>query len=195
MPEDLTLYDALIRADFVFATALLVVAPLLLLAASFDVEPVRTRLLVYWRTSSLFLITVYLLAAEVELGFFAGYAARALVPLAMWRGDAFAPLRGRTLPRHLGWLGTAFRKWSTFVVAYNLLGLVYMLPLLYCAFGSDASTMCQAWYGPPQEFVRALHPDAEMAQLRRYAGLGVGVYASYILASSIALRQAKQRGA
>lgn len=192
-PPDLTLYGALIRADFLFAVALMVVAPLVLLAASAHVPPVRTRLLVYWRTASLFLITTLLWAAEVDLGFFAGYAARALVPLALWRGDALAPLRGRPLPDDLGRLGRAYRQWQRFTVAYNVLGLVYMAPLLYCAFVSDASTMCTAWYAPPQELVYGVLPELERGTLLRISGLGVGVYSVYLLASSVILRLDKQR--
>lgn len=94
MPLVLILADffmsLLIRLDFVFATALLVVAPLLLLAASLRRPAVRRRLLAYWRASSLLMITVYLMIDGRPVAFVAGNAALVLIPLALHRGDALA---------------------------------------------------------------------------------------------------------
>src|SRR6056297_1923829 len=97
------LYETLVYADFVIAVALLVVVPLVLLGISVNHSPVRDRLLVYWRASALLGITVYLWIGEQTMGFATGFAAQALIPLALWRGDALMVLRGRSLPTEADW--------------------------------------------------------------------------------------------
>ena len=102
-------YETLVYADFVLAVGLLVGVPLLLLAASLNLPPVRDRLLVYWRASALLGITVYLWIGEQAMGFATGFAARALIPLALWRGDALRVLRGDSLPTGPDWRALLFR--------------------------------------------------------------------------------------
>ena len=142
------LYETLVYADFIIAVALLVVVPLFLLGISANHAPVRNRLLVYWRASALLGVTVYLWIGEQPMGFATGFAARALIPLALWRGDALMVLRGRSLPTGPDWRATAFRGWRQAAIAYNLLGLAYMLPLLPCV-ASGAGPRCALWFAPP----------------------------------------------
>jgi hypothetical protein len=183
-----SLYRTLIHADFVVAVILLVIIPLGLLVASWRTPSVRERMLVYWRASALLGVTVYLWIGEVQLGFVTGWLARAIIPLALWRGDALTILRGRTLlPENR--LEDAYQDWRRIAMAYSLLGVLYMLPLLTCAFGSDAAEMCQAWYAPPQTFAAWVHPDIEPIWLGRYARVALGVYAAYLIASAYRLRQ------
>lgn len=186
--EHLTVYETLVRADFLVAVALLVVAPLILLVGAARTPPVRDRLLVYWRASALLGITVYLWAGSVQVGFVTGYLARAIIPLALWRGDALHPLGQRLYPDASDRLARAYRWWCRAAIAYNVMGLIYMLPLLSCAVGSDASAMCGAWYEPPQILTGTLHPDVSPLWLGRYGWLGLGAYAAYLLATASVLR-------
>ena len=181
-------YETLVYADFLLAVGLLVVAPLFLLMVSATLPPVRSRLLVYWRASALLGVTVYLWIGETPMGFITGYAARALIPLALWRGDALRVLRDRPVPRASGWRTTFFRYWRAAAIPYSLAGLAYMLPLLGCAW-SDAAAVCQAWYAPPQQYAAWLHPTVEPLWLARYGWVALGVYAAYLLSTAVRLQR------
>ena len=184
----MSLYETLVYADFLIAVGLLVVAPLFLLVVSATLPPVRSRLLVYWRASALLGVTVYLWIGETPMGFITGYAARALIPLALWRGDALRVLRDRPVPRASGWRTTFFRYWRAAAIPYSLAGLAYMLPLLGCAW-SDAAAVCQAWYAPPQQYAAWLHPTVEPLWLARYGWVALGVYAAYLLSTAVRLQR------
>lgn len=184
----MSIYESLVHADFVIAVGLLVVIPLGLLVTSLTRPEVRTRLLVYWRASALLGITVYLWIGETPMGFATGYAARAIIPLALWRGDALAVLRRRPIPVVQDWQATVFRYWRTTVIYYNLAGLAYMIPLLPCIWG-DTAGLCQAWYVPPQEYGDWLHPSIERIWLARYGWVALGVYAAYLLSTAVRLQR------
>lgn len=184
----MTFYETLVRVDFVLAVGLLVAVPLVLLGTSVTVPAVRDRLLVYWRASALLGITVYLLAARDPMGFATGWMARAVIPLALVRGDALFVLRGRTLPDTGTWRDGVFRLWRDAAIAYNVVGLAYMLPLVPCALDATGAT-CTAWFAPPQVFTDALHPDVDRVWLGRYAWVALGVYAAYLLSTAVRLRR------
>jgi hypothetical protein len=184
----MNLYETLIYADFVVAVGLLVGVPLFLLVASANLPSVRDRLLVYWRASALLGITVYLWIGEDPMGFATGYASRALIPLALWRGDALMVLRGRSVPTTRGWRASLYRYWRDGTIAYNLLGLVYMLPLLPCVT-TGAGPLCQLWYGPPQQYADWLHPTVDRIWLARYGWVALGVYAAYLLSTAVRLQR------
>jgi len=184
----MSLYETLVYVDFVLAVGLMVVVPLVLLGASVTLPPVRDRLLVYWRASALLGITVYLWIGETPMGFMTGFASRALIPLALWRGDAFTVLRDQPVPTAPGRRATLFRYWRAAVIPYNLVGLAYMLPLLPCVW-SDAAAVCQAWYAPPQQYAAWLHPTVEPIWLARYGWVALGVYAAYLLSTAVRLQR------
>jgi hypothetical protein len=181
-------YELMIRADFLLAVALLVVVPLGLLAASVGEAAVRDRLLVYWRASSLLGITVYLWAGEDPMGFATGFAARALIPLALWRGDALMVLRRQPLPASDSFPARAYAWWWQAAIAYNVVGVVYMLPLLACVFG-DVTPLCQAWYEPPKQFTAWLHPTTDPVWLARYGWVALGLYAAYLFSTAMRLQR------
>lgn len=184
----MSLYETLVYADFVIAVGLLVVVPLVLLIVSATLPPVRDRLLVYWRASALLGVTVYLWIGETPMGFATGFASRALIPLALWRGDAFKILRDQPIPTTSGWRADAFRYWRAVAIPYCVLGLVYMLPLLPC-FWSDVTPVCQAWYQPPQQYAEWLHPSVDPLWLARYGWVALGVYAAYLLSTAMRLQR------
>lgn len=184
----MSLYETLVYADFLLAVGLLVVVPLLLLFASATLPPVRRRLLVYWRASALLGVTVYLWIGETPMGFMTGYAARALIPLALWRGDALTVLRDRSVPAASDGRTALFRYWRAAAIPYSLAGLAYMLPLLGCVW-SDAAAVCRAWYAPPQQYATWLHPTVEPIWLARYGWVALGVYAAYLLSTAVRLQR------
>lgn len=184
----MSLYELLVHADFVLAVGLLVALPLGLLLTSVTFPPVRDRLLVYWRASALLGITVYLWIGEQPMGFATGFAARALIPLALWRGDALMVLRGNPVPTRRDWRAHVFRYWREAAIGYNLVGLAYMLPLLPCVVGG-AGALCETWFGPPQVYADWLHPTVERIWLARYGWVALGVYAAYLLSTAVRLQR------
>lgn len=184
----MSLYETLVYVDFVIVVGLLGVVPLVLLLVSLRYRPVRDRILVYWRASALLGITVYLWIGEVPMGFATGFAARALIPLALWRGDALTVLRDQPVPQDRDWRASLFRYWRAAAIPYNLVGLAYMLPLLPCVMG-DAGNVCQAWYAPSQLYGDWLHPDIERIWLARYGWVALGIYAAYLLSTAVRLQR------
>ncbi|MES3629317.1 MAG: DUF3177 family protein [Longimonas sp.] len=175
-------------AEFAFATVTLIIVPLALLLASVKRPDVRKRMLAYWRAAALLGITVYLWIAEMTLGFVTSVAARAIIPLVLWRGDIGA-LWTNPLPKPTSWQARVYRAWWYFVVVYSVAGLLSMLPLLSCAVTGDASAACQAWYGPPQAYSALLHDAADPWLLGRWALAALSLYALYLMATMYRLRQ------
>lgn len=189
------MYEILVRVDFLVLVGLLGIVPLGLLLVSISLPPVRNRLLVYLRVAALLVISIYLWIGEAGMGFVTGVTARALIPLALWRGDAFHVLRGQPIPTTQDLRTTIFRYWRAATIAYCVVGLLYMLPLLSCV-GSGGGAMCQLWYELPQPAVEWLHPNIEPVWLGRYGWVALGVYAAYLLATAVRLqRDLIERGA
>lgn len=184
----MTLYEGLVRVDFLITFCLLGIAPLALLFVSFPLPSVRTRLLVYWRAAALLIITFYLWMGETGMGFATGITARALIPLALWRGDAFRVLRDQPPPSPQGLRTTLFYYWRTATVVYSLVALTYMLPLLSCV-GTESGALCQPWYELSQPIGIWLHSDIEPVWLARYGWVALGVYAAYLLSTAVRLQR------
>lgn len=150
----------LVRLDFVAAVALTVGAPLLLLARALrqgSGEQLRA-LLCYWRSSSLLMVTVYLLAGERRIAFAAGIAARLLIA---------RTLLGKRQPDSL------HQRWAQVTGFYCLLGSLASVPLLRGLRGGALPLACRAYIEPAQEYARLLHPHTSQATLGRIGMLGM----------------------
>ncbi len=166
----LTLYDWLVRADFVLAVLLTVLAPLglLLWSALRGREVIVRQLVTYWRVSSLLMVTVYLLAAAAPIGFLTGVLARVLIPLSLGFGWLKDKGEGR--------LETTFYRWKQVVSLYCLVGVLFNLPLLRCTFTWQIQPPCTAWLGPVREFVGLVHPGVSLDVLGVLAWIALGIY-------------------
>lgn len=184
----MSLYEGLVRLDFLVTLVLLGIVPLALLLVSISHAPVRNRLLVYWRAAALLIITVYLWIGETGMGFVTGITGRALIPLALWRGDAFRVLRGQPVPTSQGVRATLFRYWRSATITYSIVALLYMLPLLSCV-GNASGTLCQPWFDLSQPVAEWLHPTVEPLWLARYGWVALGVYAAYLLSTAVRLQR------
>ena len=174
----------LIHLDFVLAVALLVVAPLGLLVAAWGQPAVRSRLLAYWRASSLLMITVYLMIGGRPVAFVAGNAALLLIPLALYYGDLLSGATHRSLDG--GLVAGGFRRWRTVAVVFCGASLLLTGPALRCVWAlGEAASGCAAWLGPPRELHRALHPSLDPAMLGDAATVGLVVYGAYLIASVV----------
>jgi hypothetical protein len=172
----------LIRLDFVLATALLVVAPLGLLAASVRRPAVRGHLLAYWRASSLLMVTVYLMIDGRPVAFVAGNVALLLIPLALYHGDVLFLAGQSSLGE--GAVPTWFRRWRVGATVFCGASLLLALPALRCVGGGGKENpFCAAWGRPPRELHRALHPSVAPTTLGDAATIGLLVYGAYLGAS------------
>ena len=176
------MYALLIRLDFVLATLLLVVAPLGLLAASARRPAVRGHLLVYWRASSLLMITVYLMIGGRPVAFVAGNAALICIPLALRYGDAVFGAAKTSLESR----GVAkwFRRWRGAATIFCGASLLLTLPALRCLW-SPGTAACQDWLAPPRELHAALHPSLHPDTLGDAATGGLLLYTAYLIASIV----------
>ena len=182
----MSLYETLIRLDFLVAVGLLVLGPLVLLVLSLRRPWMRRRLLAYWRASALLGITVYLWIDAWAVGFLTGYAARLFIPVVLWWGDALSTRGSHSPPTQDDWVDMLFRNWRLIATVYSAAGLIYMAPLLSCVW-SAPTALCSPWYRPPQEYARLVHPYTPWAQLGLYGRVALLAYAGYAVASAYAL--------
>lgn len=175
------MYSVFIRVDFVLATMLLVVAPLGLLAAAWGRPDVRGPLLVYWRASSLLMVTVYLLIDGRRVAFVAGNTALLCIPLALRYGDILFGTERDSLGSHP--VAEAFRWWRRAATIFCAASLPLTLPALRCVAAPATSSVCAAWLAPPRELHAAVHPSLDPGTLGDAALLGLAVYAVYFGAS------------
>ncbi len=153
-----------VRADFVAAVLLTVLAPLVLL-----LRAVRKRqqaliavLLSYWRASSLLMVAVYLLIGERRMGFVCGIAARLLIPY--------------TVLRHAGEHDPWYMRWRQIVSGYCLLGVLANLPVMRCLRGTSFSPLCQAYIASAQQFGDVVHPRVDRERLARAGEWGLRAF-------------------
>ena len=151
----------LIRIDFVLAVVLTVLAPLaFLFRAIFQGIPAQWKLLIdYWRSSSLLMVTVYLLIGERRVAFVCGMAARFLIAWTVMRSPPTPDL--------------VFERWRWFVSRYCLIGGALNAPLLRCVVQRCLSPWCQAYIEPPKEFGNVLHPGVPHTKLGRVGDVGL----------------------
>lgn len=156
----------LVRVDFVAAVVLTVIAPLVLLGRAVLLwQPTQLgALLAYWRSSSLLMITVYLLAGERRIAFGCGVVARLLIPWTLWQYRAVGD--------------TWFTRWRWLVSSYCLVGALSSLPLLRCSVAATptATVPCRAYTEPPREYAALLHSGASRELLGRAGELGLALF-------------------
>lgn len=150
----------LVRLDFVAAVALTVVAPLLLLTRALrqGSGEQRRALLRYWRSASLLMVTVYLLAGERRVAFAAGLAARLLIA---------RTLVGKQQPDPL------YQRWAQVTGGYCLIGSLASVPLVRGLRGGALPLACRAYIEPAQEYATLVHHGVGRSTLGRIGMLGM----------------------
>jgi len=172
----------LTRLDFVLAVALLVAAPLGLLVAAWGQPAVRSRLLAYWRASSLLMITVYLMIDGRPVAFVAGNASLLVIPLVLYYGDILSGATHRS--PDAGPVGDWFRRWRAVAAVFCGASLLLTGPALRCAWTlGEGAPGCAAWLRPPRELHQALHPSLDPTMLGDIATAGLFVHGAYLIAS------------
>jgi len=142
----------LVWLDFRLAVIFTVIIPLILLiwAWQVGVKSIQRSLIIYWRTSSLLAISVFLMIGGLPISFFSGIASRVLIPLSLWfwqdLNEEIAIVRHQIRPVYHAW------RWA--VSVYCLGGLTFNLVFANCGLLSQAElyNTCQVWFEPPLAF-------------------------------------------
>lgn len=170
----------LARVDFVAAVVLTVLAPLALFARAVQGRrAAEVRLLLrYWRSSSLLMVTVYLLIGERRVAFPAGIAARLLIAQTLLRG-------ADTIEGEGNW----FRNWRRLAGGYCLGGAALTAPLLSGCFADELPPFCRAYIEPTQEFGALLHPGTPRERLGKVGIAGLWAFLAGALIQALLERR------
>lgn len=153
---------SLIWLDYRLAVIFTVILPLILLlwALVQKAEAIQRLLTIYWRVSSLLIISVYLLIAAFPVGFVSGIMARILIPISLW---FWVDLNEEIADRSAGGLTLSFNAWRWAVSVYCLIGAIATTPFLQCAISASAvsTSFCRAFLEPPLLFKEYFHPNSQ----------------------------------
>ena len=173
-------YQPLIWMDFRLAVIFTVLVPLILLLWAFaqKTEVIQTLLIIYWRVASLLAIAVYLAIGSSPISFIAGFLAQVLIPLSLWfwvdLNDEITDLSPRPLK-------LAFTAWRWATTLYSILGALFSLPFLSCAFGTAKTSECQAWLEPSWLYYQFFHANSNPGFLALLGTLGLIIYTLYLV--------------
>ncbi|MBW4553780.1 MAG: DUF3177 family protein [Aphanocapsa sp. GSE-SYN-MK-11-07L] len=182
---------SLVWADYRLAILFAVILPLglLLWAVIQNAEPIVRLLIIYWRVSSLLAITVYLLVAQMPVGFLTGLATLMFIPVGLWFWiDLNEEIADRPGPLQL-----AFTSWRWGITLYCALAAIGQVMFINCAFvaGAIATPSCQVWLEAPLLFQQIFHANAKVSTLGFLASGALIVYVCY-LAYFVFFRLSKQ---
>lgn len=176
------LLRSLVWADYRLAVLFTVLLPLVLLIWAFvqKVEVVQRLLVIYWRVSSLLGITVYLLIAELPIGFLASSGVLILIPISLWFWvDLNEEIND--MPRRP--LKLVLTSWRWAMTIYCLGGVAFQIPFLGCGFSREAiaTPSCQVWLEAPFLFKEIFHGDTRVGTLGFLGIMGLIIYVLYLL--------------
>lgn len=176
------LLRSLVWTDYRLAVLFTVLIPLVLLLWAFiqKVESIQRLLVIYWRVSSLLAITVYLMIAELPIGFLASLAVLILIPISLWfwvdLNEEINDVQQRSLK-------LALTSWRWAITAYCIVGVMFQIPFLGCAFSREtiASASCQVWLEAPFLFKEIFHANTRVGTLGFLGIVGLIIYLLYLL--------------
>ena len=151
------LLSQLVWTDYRLAVLFMVITPLLLLLWAFlsRVEAIQRILIIYWRVSSLLVITIFLMIAAIPVSFLASFFAQILIPLSLW----FWVDLNEDIMDIANWrpLKVVFNSWRWLMTLYCSLGAFFNLFFVQCAWQSKAQilteeSLCRVWLNPPWGF-------------------------------------------
>lgn len=169
----------LVWTDYRLAVVLTVMLPLALLiwALVRKAQPIQHLLMIYWRVASLLAITVYLFIGAYSVGFLTGWAARVLIPIALW---FWIDLNEEIAELPKSALKLAFTSWRWAISVYSGLGAIAQISTLRCAFlpsqAMVAEPFCRIWLEPPWLFRAWFSPGSRPYTLGLLAAIASGFY-------------------
>lgn len=186
------LLRTLVWTDYRLAVLFMVILPLILLIWAFvqKVDSMVRLLIIYWRVASLLAITVYLMIAELPIGFISGFFACILIPISLW---FWVDVNEDIDDQPQRPLKLAVTSWRWAVTVYNGLGALALIPFLQCGLvqGAVRSSWCRVWLEPSLLYKQYFHPGSKPGFL---GFLGVTALIIYVLYLSyfVLIRLGKQ---
>ncbi len=174
------LLRSLVWTDYRLALVFGVLMPLVLLVWSIvkKAQPISHLLWIYWRVSSLVVISVYLLIDRNPLGLAMGFASLILIPLSLW----FWVDLNEEIEDRRGPLKLAVSCWRWATTTYCILSAFGHLPYLKCAASKAAimSSECQVWLEPPLFYKEMFHRATKSEKLGFIAISALLLYGLYL---------------
>ncbi len=171
----------LVWIDYRLALLFAVFLPLVLLIWAFvqKADSIQRLLTIYWRVSSLLVITVYLMISEYGVSFISGLMALILIPISLW---FWVDLNDEIEYQSSGLLKLIFTSWRWAITVYSILSAVAFVPFLSCAFSISApkTPYCHVWLEAPLLFKDYFHPHSKPAFLGFLGIIALVVYVLYL---------------
>ncbi|MDY6938680.1 MAG: DUF3177 family protein [Cyanobacteriota bacterium] len=186
-------FRPLVWLDYRLAVLFAVLIPIALSIWAFvrKVDAMQRLFIIYWRVSSLLVITLYMTIASIPIGFVCGIVARILIPISLWfwvdLNEEIDDLSSSTLK----WAMTSWR-WA--MTVYSVLGLCFAFPSLRCGFigleGILETPACRVWLEVPWKYKEYFHANTNAGFL---GFLGIAGLIFYVLfLTSFVFRLSKQ---
>ncbi len=176
---NIPLLESFVWMDYRLAVLFTVIAPLILLFWAFlqKIDAIQRLLVIYWRVSSLLLITLYLMIAAFPISFLTSILARILIPISLW---FWVDLNEELEDLQPSLLKLSFTSWRWAVSVYNGLGALLFIPFLRCAFldtnGLISDQTCRIWLDTPWMYKEMFHPNLTPQFLGFFGLSGLVVY-------------------
>lgn len=163
--------------DYRLAVLFTIFIPLVLLIWSFleQIPSIQRLMIIYWRVASLFVFTVYLLIPLWQIGYLTSFLYRILIPISLWfwvdLNDEIKDLPNKKLK-------LCVTSWRWAMTFYSLIGAIFTIPLVSCAFSDNPITQpyCQAWLEAPWQYKELFHSGSTTGFLGFLGMTGLVVY-------------------
>lgn len=170
-------FRSLVWMDYRLAVLFTVLIPLVLLIWAFvqKADGIQRLLSIYWRVSSLLMITVYLMIGGFGVSFISSLMARILIPISLWFWVDLNDEIQYASDEALKFVVTSWR-WATSI--YCAFGALLTLPFLSCAFSETTlgTPYCKVWLEAPLLYKRYFHGDTPNEQLGFVGIIGLVLY-------------------
>jgi hypothetical protein len=167
--------------DYRLAVLFTVIIPIILLIWVFvqKAEAMQRLIMIYWRVSSLLLISLYLMIGEFGVSFISSLMARILIPICLW---LWVDINDEIEYQQSGPLKLIFTSWRWAVSIYCVLGAIASLPFLGCAFSETAikTPYCRVWFEAPLLFKEYFHANSKPGFLGFLGIISLIVYVLYL---------------
>lgn len=174
---DISVLRSLVWMDYRLAVIFTVLCPLVLLVWAFiqRTEYLQQLLVIYWKVSSLLAITLYLMIGGFSISFISALMARILMPMGLW---FWADLNEEIREQSPNALKLSFTTWRWSITVYSIIGAIFQLPFLRCAFSRTvlSEPACQAWLEAPQLYRSYLHGNFTNGFLGFWGIVGLVIY-------------------
>lgn len=174
------LLRSLVWTDYRLAILFTVLLPLILLlwATVKRREAMQRLLIIYWRVSSLLVITVYLMIGNLPIAFLTSFLARVLIPVGLW---FWTDINEEIEDQVDSPLKLCVTGWRWAVSVYCVLGAIATIPFLRCGFARTVydTPFCQVWREAPLIYKDTLHANYTPGFLAFWGIVGLIIYLLY----------------